>query len=46
MKTFQDCSPYNALQWEPNGSSVMILPSCRLFSLVMRQDHDRIMFCV
>jgi len=20
MKPFQQCSPYNALQWEPNGS--------------------------
>jgi len=24
----------------------MILPSCPWFSLVVRQDHDRIMFCV
>jgi len=26
--------------------TVMILPSCPWFSLVVRQNHDRIMFCV
>jgi len=31
MKTLQDFSPYNALQWEPNGSRSKRKFQCKLF---------------
>jgi len=31
MKTFQDFSPYNGLQWEPSGSRSKIQFQCKLF---------------
>jgi len=33
MKTFQDFSPYNGLQWEPNGSRSkrQFSANCKLF---------------
>jgi len=31
MKTFQDFSPYNGLQWEPNGSRSKRQFQCKLF---------------
>jgi len=31
MKTFQDFSAYNGLQWEPNGTKDSFSANCKLF---------------
>jgi len=31
MKTFQDFSPYNTLQWSPNGPKDTFSTNCKLF---------------